>query len=136
LPVRHEKEPEILHLDGDSCVRAYLLARRAAAEGFGSIAIITKTAKKAEEIYKKNKTSSNEINYIDTEETLLGKGISLIPSYFAKGLEFDCVIVPDADSDSYYDEEDRKILYMICSRALHRLYVCYENELTKLICVR
>lgn len=61
------------------------------------------------------------------------KGNLLLPSYMAKGLEFDAVIVCDADAGSYYDDDDKKILYVECTRALHRLSLFCEGELTPLI---
>ena len=51
----------------------------------------------------------------------------------AKGLEFDAVLICDADAKSFYSENDRKILYMESTRALHRLGVFCEGALTPLI---
>ena len=51
----------------------------------------------------------------------------------AKGLEFDAVIICDADSHNYYDSNDKKILYVECTRALHRLSLFCQGELTPLI---
>ena len=39
----------------------------------------------------------------------------------SKGLEFDAVIICDADSQTYHDKEDKNLLYVACTRALHRL---------------
>ena len=46
------------------------------------------------------------------------QGVFIIPVYMAKGLEFDAVIICDADSQNYYDEDDRSLLYVACTRAL------------------
>lgn len=61
------------------------------------------------------------------------KGNLILPSYMAKGLEFDAVIICDADARNYCDEDDKKILYVECTRALHRLSLFCEGELTPLI---
>ena len=61
------------------------------------------------------------------------EGVFLLPSYMAKGLEFDAVLICDADAKSFYSENDRKILYMESTRALHRLGVFCEGALTPLI---
>lgn len=58
--------------------------------------------------------------------------IMIIPSYLSKGLEFDAVIVSNATSD-YYIEKERNLLYVVLTRALHKLEIFYTGELTKLI---
>ncbi len=43
----------------------------------------------------------------------------------AKGLEFDYVIVPDADAASYPgDDEARRALHVAATRAMHQLWFC------------
>ena len=58
--------------------------------------------------------------------------IMIIPSYLAKGLEFDAVIVSNA-SESHYGESERNLLYVVLTRALHKLEVFYTGKITKLI---
>ena len=58
--------------------------------------------------------------------------IMIIPSYLSKGLEFDAVIVSNASSENY-TEDERNLLYVVLTRALHKLDVYYTNELTTLI---
>jgi len=49
--------------------------------------------------------------------------IVVIPSYLAKGLEFDAVMVLVL-SENEYAEGEEQLLYTICTRALHRLDIC------------
>jgi DNA helicase-2/ATP-dependent DNA helicase PcrA len=49
------------------------------------------------------------------------KGVSIIPAYLAKGIEFDAVIIYDASA--YGDEGERKLFYTACTRAMHELYL-------------
>ena len=130
---RHEKVPEIHQLGENKFRQIYELAKKEKEEGYKKIAIITKTAEKATEIFDNNKTYQQYFNLINTEECVLKDSINIIPTYFAKGLEFDYVIIPDADEEYYYDEADKRILYTACSRALHKLSVCYEKKLSNLI---
>ena len=58
---------------------------------------------------------------------------SILPSYMAKGLEFDAVLICDGDSDTYQTGDDRKLLYIECTRALHRLSLFCQGELTPLL---
>lgn len=57
------------------------------------------------------------IKTIDDEYTNYTGGIVIIPSYLAKGLEFDGVIMVDKETD-----EVDLVKYIMCTRALHRLY--------------
>ena len=51
-----------------------------------------------------------------------GGGITIVPSFLSKGLEFDCVIISDYKN---YDESilDTKLLYVAYTRAMHTLDV-------------
>ncbi|MGL4989720.1 MAG: HelD family protein [Sarcina sp.] len=96
-----------------------------------SIAIIPKTAAKAKEIYELLKDNL-DINLLIDENSSYSKGLTIIPSYIAKGLEFDGVIIPDCD-DSYSDDSERNLLYTVCTRALHELYLLTTTSFSKLI---
>jgi len=61
--------------------------------------------------------------------------IMIIPSYLAKGLEFDAVLLFDANADNY-KENNKLLLYTACTRALHKLNIYYSNQLTNLIKIR
>lgn len=51
----------------------------------------------------------------------------------AKGLEFDYVIVPFADKSTYQTEVDKSLLYIACTRAMHKLDLIYSGERTLLL---
>jgi DNA helicase II / ATP-dependent DNA helicase PcrA len=51
----------------------------------------------------------------------------------AKGLEFDQVIIPDADSKNYQSDVDRGLLYIACTRAMHKLDIFYLEQLIEFI---
>ena len=61
------------------------------------------------------------------------QGVFIIPVYMSKGLEFDAVLICDADNQNYYDEDDKNLLYVACTRALHRLSLFCEKEVSPLI---
>lgn len=48
-------------------------------------------------------------------------GILVIPSYLAKGLEFDHVVTVMTHRNEYTAPEERGLFHTVCSRALHRL---------------
>lgn len=48
----------------------------------------------------------------------------------SKGLEFDEVIIPNVNKESYESEYDRSLLYIACTRAMHKLILTYSGNLT------
>ncbi|OFA11289.1 helicase IV [Lentilactobacillus sunkii] len=93
-------------------------------------AIIGKTLKECQELSSKLSELGVESTLIRTENQRLVKGIIIVPSYLAKGLEFDSVIMWDASKACYPDEGDRQLVYTICTRAMHRLTVVAIKELS------
>ena len=87
-------------------------------EGLESIAIITRDKEELEKVYN---IISNKVHLVkfDNEDVLYKGGNVIIPSYFAKGLEFDGVII--VDNGSSKDENEDLIKYIMSTRALHRL---------------
>lgn len=85
--------------------------------GIESIAIITKNVDELNRIYPKLREHISLIKF-HREDIIYKSGTVIIPSYFAKGLEFDGVILVDYNENK--DEEDL-IKYIMCTRALHRL---------------
>ena len=51
----------------------------------------------------------------------------------AKGIEFDAVIIPNADNENYKNTVDKNILYVSSTRALHKLFFTTEKEPTVLL---
>ncbi|MCD3297534.1 ATP-binding domain-containing protein, partial [Clostridium botulinum] len=88
-------------------------------EGFDSIAIVCKNLKESKIINSLINKATN-VKILDREDIMYNKGEIVIPSYFAKGLEFDAVIMI---SDDYTQELEDKMMYVMATRALHELYV-------------
>ncbi|MCT2898882.1 ATP-dependent DNA helicase [Lentilactobacillus buchneri] len=93
-------------------------------------AIIGKTLKECQELSGKLAELGVKSTLIRTENQRLVKGIIVVPSYLAKGLEFDSVIMWDASKACYPDESDRQLVYTICTRAMHRLTVVAVKSLS------
>ena len=58
------------------------------------------------------------------------RGVIVIPSYLAKGLEFDAVLIVTNEEENYCWEEERQLLYTVCTRALHRLQIYSAGPLS------
>ena len=93
-----------------------------------TIAVICKTVADANTVYQQLTGRVDSIKLIANGDQHFEKGVVVIPSYLAKGLEFDAVIVFDASEIKYPHESDRRILYTICSRALHRLVIIAKGK--------
>ncbi|MFX3632224.1 MAG: RNA polymerase recycling motor HelD [Candidatus Pristimantibacillus sp.] len=94
------------------------------AEGFASIAVITKTAAESREAYESLQIQGGEGLRLITKETLaFEKGVMVIPVYLAKGIEFDAVFIYHASPAAYGRDNERKLLYTACTRAMHRLHL-------------
>ena len=89
-----------------------------------SIAIITKNDKEAEDIYNLLKDNT-DIVLIDGFSHIK-RDLVVVPSYIAKGLEFDSVIIY-TDIDNKYQEKDKYLYYVACTRAQHNLII-YNND--------
>jgi DNA helicase-2/ATP-dependent DNA helicase PcrA len=99
------------------------------AEGFDSIAVITKTAAECREAYEELTTQGCEALRLITKETLtFEKGSTVIPAYLAKGVEFDAALIYDASSQAFNRESERKLFYTACTRAMHRLLLYTTRE--------
>lgn len=89
-----------------------------------SIAIITKNDSEAEEVYNMLKDDL-DIMLIDGFGHIK-RDLVVVPSYVAKGLEFDSVIIY-TDKDNKYQEKDKYLFYVACTRAQHNLII-YNNS--------
>ena len=96
-----------------------------------SIAIITKTEKAADALIKKLPEGAKRLDITRTEyET----GVMVGSAAEVKGLEFDGVIIADADEKTYSpDSGDAKLLYVALTRALHHMCVFHRGARTKLL---
>ena len=90
---------------------------------YKNTAIVTKDEKTAQKIFEELK-EKYKISLIDANTKEFNKELLIIPAYLAKGLEFDSVIVYQ-DETSKYTKEEKKLLYVSCTRAQHELIV-YE----------
>ena len=101
-------------------------------KGFQSICLICKTEKNS--IYLFNKIKHKlDIQLIKNGSVSDLQGVFILPVYMSKGFEFDAVLICDADSQNYHDEDDKNLLYVACTRALHKLSLFCENEVSPLI---
>lgn len=122
--LRDGKEPMVASVESEAKLRQLLLEKiqENKADGYRSVAIIGKTKEHARQIHELL-GSHDTIGLLDNEEQLYKKGTIVIPSYLAKGLEFDCVYVVTDQLYHYQQEREKQLYYTVCTRALHELSV-------------
>lgn len=128
---RSGPKPVLARFEGRERRDAQLLKDIAAlkADGIDSIAIITKTAAESRQALESLQLEGFEALQLITKETVTYQnGVMVVPVYLAKGIEFDAVLVYDASSEAYGRENERKLLYTACTRAMHRLYLYATGE--------
>ncbi len=86
-------------------------------ENYDNIAIITKDKEQLRRIAPELKKFTKLLAF-DREDVIYRGGKVIVPSYYAKGLEFDGVIIVNFD-----DNTDDLVKYIMATRALHRLKV-------------
>lgn len=92
-------------------------------ENYDNIAIITKDKNDLKKISPELKKFTKILAF-DREDVIYRGGKVIVPSYYAKGLEFDGVIIVNFD-----DNTDDLVKYIMATRALHRLKVINFKEM-------
>ncbi|MGC5323958.1 HelD family protein [Brevibacillus sp. SYSU BS000544] len=138
VPVlRHGEEPQVVSVAPNEKLDQLVLKKvqELTAEGFTSVAIVTRTIEKSKQLFKRLKANVTDLVLLSAKDQEYPGGVSVIPAFLTKGLQFDCVLLVDADQDHYQmNEEEAKLLYVAMTRPVHRLYLfANEGKLTPLL---
>lgn len=131
---RREEEPVLRAAAAEEALDELLLGDLAAcaAQGFGSAAVLCKSAAEAQALYKRVGVRAG-LSLVGEATAEIGAGAYIMPIYMAKGLEFDAAFVYGVSGNRYSTQDDRKLLYVACTRPLHRLYLYHTGEISPLI---
>ena len=99
---------------------------------YQSIGLICKAEQDAISLYERLKDKI-DIQLIKSDVVIDLNGVFIIPVYMSKGLEFDAVLICDTDKDHFNSEDDKNLLYIAGTRALHRLNLFYTGEISPLL---
>ena len=119
--------------DGDAGHYVAELARIAekAAGEEGLTAIVAADAARANWL---SKQLGERAQLVDRNSLMPATGVVLMDLRLAKGLEFDHVVVPDAQAEVYPDTPlARRRLYTAISRAMHEVTIVSQGALTPLL---
>ena len=124
--LRHGEEPIFR---AGTAADAAEIARKWHAEGMASVAIMARSRNALNAI-----SAEHGWPVLDPEAEEYPSGIVLAPADTVKGLEFDAVIILDADAVTYpLRALDARLLYVCLTRALHKMAVLYEGAPSPLI---
>lgn len=93
------------------------------AKGYDNIAVIVRDLKSMGELAGLLRDEP-KIKVVDDEDLIFSGGTVLMPSYYAKGLEFDAVIIIDHTGT----DDEEKVNYVMCTRALHELTILKKKS--------
>ncbi|MBM4763452.1 RNA polymerase recycling motor HelD [Bacillus sp. B15-48] len=94
-------------------------------KGHKTIAIICRTDAESRYIFD-SVGQKIDARLIEKGTISYEKGISILPAYLAKGIEFDAVIIFNASC--YREKSEQKLFYTACTRAMHELYLYSQSE--------
>lgn len=104
------------------------------AEKISTLAVVGRTLEAAKSLFESLHEAGLNPTFIDSNQEEYKGGLSVLPIYLTKGLEFDAVIIMDVDAINYdKTEQDAKLLYVGCTRALHDLWLFHTDEISPLV---
>ena len=126
---RHGEKPQILQFGSAveelSGIMGLISTYRKS--GYKSLGIICKTEQQARKMADMLKSYANDISFLSSQSSAFVQGIVITSAHMAKGLEFDEVIIPQADERNYRSEIDKGMLYGAVTRAMHRLTLTFHE---------
>ncbi|HBH0492243.1 TPA: AAA family ATPase [Clostridioides difficile] len=131
---RHGEEPALLKCNNeqDEINKIKIEIEEFKKSDNATLGIILKIDNDAKAVYDALREEYS-VHLISSESSSFTKGVSITSIKMSKGLEFDEVIVPSVNNKTYYSDYDRSLLYIACTRAMHKLKLTYTGELTQLI---
>ena len=133
---RHGDEPEIKKVKDENALTQEMQSLFEAFRNndtFNSLGVICKNQEEADKLYEKLTKAGEVIRLVNSQSKEFTDGIMVVSAHMAKGLEFDQVIIPGVDSENYLKEIDKYMLYVACTRAMHKLTLLYQGKITKFL---
>ena len=129
---RQGEEPVIKVFNDDNYYYGLKETAKALNQKYDTVAILARNQAQAEQIYT-HFSDESIVTLVDANFRSIPKGILILPIYLAKGLEFDAVIGHDISAKNYPDMRSTDVLYTICTRAMHSLTLCVDQQISPLL---
>lgn len=127
--MRHGEQPEILQFKNteEETTGIANLISDFRNSGYTSLGIICKTETLAKALAQKLQVHTDNISLLSSQSSAYTKGVVVTSAHMAKGLEFDEVIIPQADNKNYHSTIDSNMLYVAVTRAMHKITLTYSG---------
>ena len=131
LVERHGETPELLQFSSEEEEFSNVLSRIEAFKKSTrtSLGIILSSQKAADAFYEKLKRVEPGVNCLNRTSAKFRPGVTVTSVRMSKGLEFDEVLIPGVTEALYGNEKGRMLLYVACTRAMHKLTLTSTEEL-------
>ena len=137
MVVRHGNPVQVSVIEDANNIPEYIAEKicEYKEKGYKTIAVISKTDLLSNYINKALKMFGINIPNVTANDDLIDEKfrVCTISNQLAKGLEFDAVILNNANEEIYSSNSslDMKLLYVALTRALHELDIVYSGTITK-----
>ncbi len=129
--IRNGKEPQIIEsFNFEENIKQLKAQIKTLQSKYERIAIICKSN---EEVKKYAKYLTNCYTLTENKTQIEISKPILTSVFYAKGLEFDAIILPNVSNENYNSTIDKHILYVACTRALQQLNIYYVGQKSPLI---
>jgi len=131
---RYGGKPKLIQRNSDNEVIQEIIRQiDIKSDSIKNTAIILRTSESCKKVYEMIKDSVS-VSLVTGSTSEYRGGITIIPAYLTKGLEFDLVIIPDGDSKSYGNSNlDRNMFYVQVTRALHGVVIIYKDRMSPIL---
>ncbi|WP_416149123.1 RNA polymerase recycling motor HelD [Salipaludibacillus sp. HK11] len=129
--VRHDKSPEFQKFlsKKELVVEIERTISKLKGKQYQSFSVIGKNENECKEIEKLMlKETKLTVQRLSDSDEQFDSDLVIVPSFLAKGLEFDVVFIALLDEEYTFSEVDVKLLYVAMTRALHRLFLFSEKQ--------
>lgn len=137
MVVRHGNPVQVSEIEDANNIPEYIAEKicEYKEKGYKTVAVISKTDLLSNYINKALKMFGINIPNVTANDDLIDEKfrVCTISNQLAKGLEFDAVILNNANEEIYSSNSslDMKLLYVALTRALHELDIVYSGTITK-----
>ena len=137
MVVRHGNPVQVSEIEDVNNIPEYIAEKicEYKEKGYKTIAVISKTDLLSNYSNKALKMFGINIPNVTANDDLIDEKfrVCTISNQLAKGLEFDAVILNNANEEIYSSNSslDMKLLYVALTRALHELDIVYSGTITK-----
>lgn len=132
---RHGDKPQVWsHADADQELQSIVGAIVAFGERDArTLGIVCKSQSQARALHDQLRDAGVGAELLTASSTSFVPGVVVCSAHLAKGLEFDEVWVPEATENNYATALEKNLLYVACTRAMHRLVLTHTGTATRFL---